>query len=166
MIYVTHDQVEAMTLADKIVVLDGGVVQQVGSPLDLYNTPANLFVAGFIGAPKMNLLAGTATAADAVTVDGFAGSLAIAGHGVSAGDAVTVGIRPHELVLDPAGIVKGSVRLVERLGNETIIRVALPNGVELTTALAGQVTVEPGEMLSLGARPEAVHVFNAAGKRI
>ncbi len=166
MIYVTHDQVEAMTLADKIVVLDGGVVQQVGSPLELYNTPANLFVAGFIGAPKMNLVGGTATAADSVSVDGLAGPLGIAANGVSSGDAVTVGIRPHELVLDQAGPVKGTVRLVERLGNETIIRVALPNGVELTTALAGQVTAEPGETLSLGVRPEAVHVFDAAGQRV
>ncbi|MFD1253392.1 Maltose/maltodextrin import ATP-binding protein MalK [Devosia equisanguinis] len=169
MIYVTHDQVEAMTLADKIVVLDGGVVQQVGSPLDLYNKPANLFVAGFIGSPKMNLLP-----AKIVSADGGALRLATAGSEVQvpgrsdakAGDSVTLGLRPHALHLDPSGPFKGAVQLVERLGNETVIRARLGDGQEITAALLGQSALEVGGTVTLGFATDEVHLFSAHGQRL
>ncbi len=170
MIYVTHDQVEAMTLADKIVVLDAGVIQQVGSPLDLYNTPANLFVAGFIGAPKMNLLSARVDGIDTgltLSAPALAAPIALPIHaGPAAGEAVTLGIRPHDLVVEANGAFRGTVQLVERLGNETIIRIALPDGVEITAALPGQGAFEVGSAIELGLRPEAAHVFDAAGRRI
>ena len=113
MIYVTHDQVEAMTLADKIVVLNAGVVQQVGSPLELYNNPANLFVAGFIGSPKMNLMKARVEEAGsekARIVSGTASFwLSTPGTQLESGDAVTLGIRPHVLAVRESGLLKGTV---------------------------------------------------------
>ena len=107
MIYVTHDQVEAMTMADKIVVLRGGAIEQVGAPLDLYNAPANRFVAGFIGSPQMNFLPGRIVHAGATDVRvalgeaaGVAAVLALCGAGIAAGEEVSVGIRPEHVLLD------------------------------------------------------------------
>ncbi|OAM77104.1 ABC transporter ATP-binding protein [Devosia elaeis] len=171
MIYVTHDQVEAMTLADKIVVLDAGIVQQVGSPLDLYNRPANLFVAGFIGAPKMNLVSARVAAVDdsglTLASDALAAPVVLPG-GIAAanGDGVTLGIRPHDLQVESNGPFRGQVQLVERLGNETIIRIALSDGVEITAALPGQGAFAIGSTIALGLRPEAAHIFDASGMRL
>ncbi|SMQ73299.1 carbohydrate ABC transporter ATP-binding protein, CUT1 family [Devosia lucknowensis] len=164
MIYVTHDQVEAMTLADKIVVLDAGVVQQVGSPLELYNRPANLFVAGFIGSPKMNLLAGEIRG-DRLTSAVLASDFALPTVGAR-DQSVTFGVRPHDLELVADGPLRGEVRLVERLGNETVIRVALPNGSEITAALPGQGQLEVGQTIGLGFAPGSVHLFGADGIRL
>ncbi|MFD2647166.1 ABC transporter ATP-binding protein [Devosia albogilva] len=170
MIYVTHDQVEAMTLADKIVVLDAGVVQQVGSPLELYNNPANLFVAGFIGAPTMNLIEATVTG-----VDGGVAQLAAGGasvpvqlrpESVQIGDMVTLGIRPHALVADPQGPLRGTVQLVEQLGNETVLRVRLTAGHELTAVLPGQATHTTGAPIALTIDPAAAHLFGRDGLRL
>ncbi|WP_137150055.1 sn-glycerol-3-phosphate ABC transporter ATP-binding protein UgpC [Devosia sp. FKR38] len=170
MIYVTHDQVEAMTLADKIVVLNAGVVQQVGSPLDLYNTPANLFVAGFIGSPRMNLIAGTLAevANDRLRIVAGASSfwLAASGHHLNAGEQITLGIRPHALTVDPAGSLTGIVQLVEQLGNETVIRVHLAGGTDVTAVLAGQGAYAVGAPIALGFDAAAVHLFGADGQRI
>ena len=168
MIYVTHDQVEAMTLADKIVVLDAGVVQQVGSPLDLYNKPANLFVAGFIGSPKMNLITVIPQADGVVTSPALAGALTLPAHrqALSANATLTLGIRPHDLDLMEGGTLKGQVRLVERLGNETIVRVMLPDQTELTAALPGQGQIDTGQPIALGFRPESVHLFGQDGTRL
>ncbi|WP_338720136.1 sn-glycerol-3-phosphate ABC transporter ATP-binding protein UgpC [Devosia sp. XK-2] len=171
MIYVTHDQVEAMTLADKIVVLDGGVVQQVGSPLELYNSPANLFVAGFIGSPKMNIVEATVAAR---TGGGLALRSELADTpldfpsmpGLEAGMKLRVGLRPHALVLDPNGPIGGEVQLVERLGNETLVRVGLPSGQELTAALAGQEQIEPRQTISLGFDPRHLLLFGEDGHRL
>ncbi len=129
MIYVTHDQVEAMTMADKIVVLQAGSVEQVGSPLDLYHHPRNLFVAGFIGSPRMNLLPAQVVQsnADGTVVALASGERIVVGARASAarqGDAVTLGIRPEALRLDPAGTIAATVRLVERLGGLTLLHVA------------------------------------------
>jgi multiple sugar transport system ATP-binding protein len=169
MIYVTHDQVEAMTLADKIVVLNGGIVQQVGSPLELYNAPANLFVAGFIGSPKMNLLKGQFDMVDnqlQVVADGVSFRLPKSPGTLARGGAVTLGIRPHEFALDAAGPVKGIVQLVEQLGNETVVRVRLENASEITAVLPGQETLRVGSTVSLGFDPGHVHIFGADGNRI
>ncbi|WP_370675550.1 ABC transporter ATP-binding protein [Pleomorphomonas sp. PLEO] len=170
MIYVTHDQIEAMTLADKIVVLEGGIVQQVGSPLELYNRPANLFVAGFIGSPKMNLLKVTAEAGsdDAVRVASPLLASTAVGHrpGIAPGDTITLGIRPHDLKLDEAGPIGGEVSLVERLGNETIVRIRLDAATEITAALTGQGDVALGAPARLGFDPVDVHLFAANGQRL
>ena len=127
-IYVTHDQVEAMTLADKIVVLKDGKVMQVGAPMDLFNMPANEFVAGFLGSPQMNFFDGTLTgiASDGVTARFSGDRLKVGGIRLvstdkKAGSAARLGVRPQHLYLDPTGQVAGQVTLVERLGTETIV---------------------------------------------
>ena len=171
MIYVTHDQIEAMTLADKIVVLDNGIVQQVGSPLELYNRPANVFVAGFIGSPKMNLLPVDveAATADTVTIASTTLEKTVVPHtsgSARAGDGLTLGLRPQSFVADAEGVIEGKVELVERLGHETIIRLRLKDGIAITAALAGQSDLEMGDTASLAFRPEEAHLFDANGQRI
>ena len=170
MIYVTHDQVEAMTLADKIVVLNGGIVQQVGSPLDLYNAPANLFVAGFIGSPKMNLLAGRVQEITDGRLRIVCGAASIwlenSGVGMALGDPVTLGIRPHALLLDADGPLAGTVQLVEQLGNETVIRVLLPDGIEATAVLAGQGSFAIGSPIVMGFDVSNVQMFGRDGRRL
>jgi multiple sugar transport system ATP-binding protein len=172
MIYVTHDQIEAMTLADKIVVLDGGVVQQVGSPLDLYNRPANLFVAGFIGSPKMNFLpvtVGTLSGNTAhLSSPAASKAISVAGDisGLTEGQTLTLGVRPHALHIADDGALRGTVQLVERLGNETVIRVRLSEGSEVTAALAGQSEVANGDTVALGIDPSSAHLFAASGERL
>jgi multiple sugar transport system ATP-binding protein len=168
MIFVTHDQVEAMTLADRIVVLRAGVVEQVGTPLDLYNLPANLFVAGFIGSPRMNFLPG---AVAAVNGDGFelrldAGpSLKRPAHAraPAAGQKVTVGVRPEDLKVSEPGeaMLTGEVQIAEHLGGETFVYVTLPGGESITVEIKGQARVKPGERIGIGMDPGAWHVFTA-----
>ena len=168
MIYVTHDQVEAMTLADKIVVLNQGVVQQVGSPLELYHHPANLFVAGFIGSPKMNLLKVSVEAIgpEGVTVsspDVARVTLPHRGAGLAVGAPVTLGVRPHVLSFSDLRPLKGKVTLVEHLGNETIVNLTLPSGQSLIAALDGDTTATVGSDLSLGFSPDKAALFNEQG---
>jgi multiple sugar transport system ATP-binding protein len=164
MVYVTHDQVEAMTLADRIVVLSPNGVQQIGAPMALYDAPANTFVAGFIGSPKMNLAAG---AVDTLGRLQFGGAI-IAGweHGQARGQQVTVGIRPEHLQADPGGPLRGRVALVERLGAESHVHLAVP-GLErpLVAAIHGD---PPGVDSEWACRPASgrVHVFDSAGRRI
>ena len=145
MIYVTHDQVEAMTLADKIVVLSKGKVEQVGKPLDLYNKPASLFVAGFIGSPQMNFITGE-----------FARK-----HG-----ATTVGVRPEHLFVSDSGEIKGLLRHSEKLGNETFAYVTAGDMGDITVRVDGTLALEPGEAISLGFAPEHLFRFDEAGKTI
>ena len=145
MIYVTHDQVEAMTLADKIVVLSKGKVEQVGKPLDLYNKPASLFVAGFIGSPQMNFIAGE-----------FARK-----HG-----ATTVGVRPEHLFVSDNGEIKGVLRHSEKLGNETFAYVTAGDMGDITVRVDGTLVLEPGEAISLGFEPAHLYRFDEAGKSI
>ncbi len=168
MIYVTHDQVEAMTLASKIVVLEAGEVRQVGSPMHLYNHPANLFVAGFIGSPKMNLLGGTIAAAGAAGVEvqlaGGARLKAPGGYGkAAAGDAITLGVRPEHLTAAANGPLSGKIEVVERLGPETLVSVALNGGGALTASLPGDSPAKPGETLAFAPDTGHLHLFDAAG---
>ena len=145
MIYVTHDQTEAMTLADKIVVLDRGVIQQVGTPLELYEHPANHFVAGFIGSPRMNFLPARVTATSGNTMEIAYGEESSArvqnSGGWLVGQQLLVGIRPHDLTAGnkapDRGSIGGLVSLVERLGSETLVNVELPGGGQLIAALGG-----------------------------
>jgi multiple sugar transport system ATP-binding protein len=163
MIYVTHDQVEAMTMADKIVVLRAGRIEQVGSPLHLYNHPANRFVAGFIGSPQMNFI--DAQAGDAGTVAlPFGGSLTVP-HRASTGQAVVLGVRPEHLSLQAAPgalALPLEVSQVEQLGGLSLIYGQLPQGAgRVTVQVAGQVGVQLGERLTVFAQPDTCHVFAA-----
>lgn len=146
MIYVTHDQVEAMTMADRIVVLNGGYIEQVGSPMDLYNHPATEFVAGFIGSPKMNFVKGRV--ADAV-------------------GAATLGVRPEHIAVGQGDDTwEGKVTLVERLGHDTILYVRVPDAGVLTVSLDGQHNQNVGDTVHLRPKPEFIHKFNEQGKPI
>ncbi len=169
MIYVTHDQTEAMTMADKIVVLNGGKIEQVGAPLDLYNKPKNKFVAGFIGSPKMNFLDAKIVASD----DGSA-VIDLAGQTVrlprrlgslQPGQPVTLGARPEHLNVGDRGVGLGSARvdLVEHLGGQTILYVTLHGGQALTVALEDQQAIRAGEMVSIHIDPERCHLFGPDG---
>jgi len=149
MIYVTHDQVEAMTLADRIVVMNQGRIAQVGTPLQLYHRPANRFVAGFIGSPAMNFL----TPADVMA---------------PVGDAAILGLRPEDLRMAQAGQVQlsGVVEHCERLGEMTIAHLRLPGGTALVAKLPGDAEVRSGAALTLSADPARLHRFDVAGQRI
>ena len=170
MIYVTHDQVEAMTMANKIVVLNGGMIEQVGSPLELYHRPRNLFVAGFIGSPKMNFIAGTASpAADGcieVTLKGGT-RVALEGRGtiVAAGQQVTLGIRPEHLTLGNGGL-RATVRLAEYLGSETMFYAQLADGSEIAVKADGLAKAAIGSALDIELNPAACHLFDANGMAI
>lgn len=157
MIYVTHDQVEAMTLARRIVVLDQGVVQQVGTPLDLYHNPANKFVAGFIGAPKMNFLDVDIDRIGPTSLTVKSETLApteipIQNTSNNLDEPVTLGIRPHHMHLaeNDAVQIEGKSVLLEMLGNETIVDFELDDGTNLVCALAGDAAVEPVQRIGLG----------------
>jgi len=169
MIYVTHDQVEAMTLADKIVVMNGGRIEQIGSPLELYNRPRNLFVAGFLGSPRMNFLVGQVKSQTVIAL-ASGGELALAGgleSSLAKGDKVTLGIRPEVLVtgvLPKHGLsITGKALVVERLGAETIIYLGLVDGAQLTVKTDGAATVNPGDDLTVGVPAEAVTLFGPDG---
>lgn len=161
MIYVTHDQVEAMTMADRIVVLRAGRVEQVGSPLELYNRPANAFVAGFIGSPRMNFFEGQAVA-DGVSVPGL-GVIAVDAR-LQQGAAVTLGIRPeHVREGEGPNRVAGRVAAIEQLGGASTIRLETP---EMTALVAGQTRLRDGDEAILSLPPDALHVFDEAGGRL
>jgi multiple sugar transport system ATP-binding protein len=168
MIFVTHDQVEAMTLADRIVVLRAGVIEQVGTPLDLYNHPANLFVAGFIGSPRMNFLAAEAEGDNGNgRIVGKAGlKLSIPAGADWRPGKVTFGVRPEHLVLaDPTGaLLSGQVQIAEHLGGETFVYVALPSGETVTVEIRGQAAVKPGETVGIDVQAGAWHVFDGDGR--
>ena len=146
MVYVTHDQVEAMTLADKIVVLDKGTIAQVGSPLDLYNKPDNLFVATFIGSPTMNVFDGASA---------------------QKRNAAKVGIRPEHLdISTTAGELKSRVRVAEQLGSDTFVYADVEGVGSMTVRHEGQAALKPGDTLYLTPQEPRVHRFDANGLRI
>ena len=159
-IYVTHDQVEAMTLADKIVVLKAGQVMQVGSPMELFNQPANEFVAGFLGSPKMNFFDGQLVgAADFQGNDVSAQGARLVSTDKSAGDSVKLGVRPQHLVIDEQGVLEGNVTLVERLGTETILELLTPGGTLFRFASAESLEVEVGQDLRFSFDAAQAHIF-------
>jgi len=151
MIYVTHDQVEAMTMADRIVVLQAGVIEQVGSPLELYHRPRNKFVAGFIGSPKMNLLEGSEA---------------------NKHDAHTIGVRPEHIKIsktEPKGksAWKGTVGVAEHLGSDTFVHIHGIEGCDpITVRASGDVAVEHGDTVYLTPDPKLIHKFDAQGLRV
>jgi multiple sugar transport system ATP-binding protein len=146
MIYVTHDQVEAMTMADKIVVLHAGKIEQVGSPMELYKTPKNIFVAGFIGSPKMNMIEGAEAAK----------------HG-----AKTIGVRPEHIAISTTeGNWKGKVGVAEHLGSDTFLHVHTENLGTLNVRADGDIPVKHGDTVWLTPDPEKIHKFDASGLAI
>ena len=165
-IYVTHDQVEAMTLADKIVVLKDGEVMQVGAPMDLFNMPANEFVAGFLGSPSINFFDGDLTD---VAADGTTGSFSGEGLSLSGvrlvskdktkGATARIGIRPQHLVLDPKGGLKGEVTLVERLGTETVVELISEKGTKFRFATPDNLELAVGDTAQFTADPKDGHLF-------
>jgi multiple sugar transport system ATP-binding protein len=164
-IYVTHDQVEAMTMADKIVVLRAGRIEQVGSPLDLYNRPANRFVAGFIGSPQMNFVAVHA-AADGSVTPAFGGDVAVPGVRAPAGTSLVLGVRPEHLLLQrqPGALALPiTVSQVEQLGGLSLVYGTLPgsDATRITVQSAGQVRTAVGDTLTAYAPPELCHLFAA-----
>ena len=147
MIYVTHDQVEAMTMADKIVVLHAGVIEQVGSPLELYRTPRNRFVAGFIGSPRMNFLEGPEAAKH---------------------DAQTIGIRPEHITPSPGeGTWKGRVGVSEHLGSDTFLHVHMEGCTDpITVRSGGEVDMHHGDTIYMTPDAAHIHRFDGQGLRI
>ncbi|WP_309082954.1 ABC transporter ATP-binding protein [Chelativorans sp.] len=175
MIYVTHDQVEAMTLADRIVVMNKGRVEQQGSPLDLYERPDNMFVASFLGQPRINFIQVRAESREGMAVLRLgAGDQVPLPPALSAavepGAALTLGIRPDAVGLSGEaadGSVAGSIELVEHLGSETLIHVRLPEMVGLTTVtMPGKGRVERGAACWLTFDPEQILLFDAGGTRL
>jgi len=174
-VYVTHDQVEAMTMADKIVVLQDGRVEQVGTPMHLYEHPDNKFVAGFIGSPQMNFLAGKVAVSDANRV-----SCALEGLGtltfpfrwetLQPNEPVTIGIRPEHVELEGDGsapTIKGVVNIVENLGGETYLHVEVAPGVPLIMVkLHGSRSPSRGERVTLVLPADKIYAFNTQGQAV
>ncbi|KAA1057490.1 ABC transporter ATP-binding protein [Azospirillum argentinense] len=172
MIYVTHDQVEAMTLADRIVVLNAGRVEQAGTPLELYHRPRNRFVAGFIGSPAMNFLdvvsEGRTDGAVRVWLPGGVPlDIAVDGAAPAAGTPLTLGVRPEHVGLADGGArLLATILAVERLGGETHCHAALEDGQRLMVRLDGDRLVAAGERLRLNLRGETAHLFGPDGQRL
>ena len=171
MIYVTHDQVEAMTLADKIVVLEAGHVRQIGSPLELYHRPQNQFVAGFIGSPRMNFLTVEAVEAsrDGVTVrspDLGTVLIPVVGDKVRPGDSLTLGVRPESVRVGEGrdASLRGQTSLVERLGHETFIEVVMAGGHTVTALVDGKTLIEVCVEATIGFDSAECHLFDGAGE--
>ncbi len=157
MIYVTHDQVEAMTMADKIVVLNGGRIEQIGPPMELYHRPRTEFVAGFIGAPAMNFI-------DLRAANGTA-KTALGARLAAAGTAAKLGIRPEHMLIAEAG--KGdfdaTVRLRETLGGDAYLYVTLADGTSLVVRADGDTAIDAGHVIGLTLPPNRLHFFDAQG---
>ena len=161
-IYVTHDQIEAMTMADKIVVLQNGVIEQIGSPLDLYDNPANQFVAGFIGSPAMNFFTGDVEVHENKLVARLnSGTLPLneTKH-VSAGQKIKIGIRPENLIITDSGI-SATASVIEPTGPETHVVLRDIEGSEITLVSRERRNFEIGEKLNLTVKPNNMHIFDS-----
>jgi multiple sugar transport system ATP-binding protein len=161
-IYVTHDQIEAMTMADKIVVLQNGVIEQIGSPLDLYDNPANEFVAGFIGSPAMNFFSGNVEVHENKLVARLKGGtlpLKETKH-VSAGQKIKIGVRPENLMITDAGIT-ATTSVIEPTGPETHVVLRDKEGSEITLVSRERRNFAVGETLHLTVSPENMHIFDS-----
>jgi multiple sugar transport system ATP-binding protein len=171
MVYVTHDQVEAMTLADKIVVLNAGRIEQAGSPLELYHHPVNLFVAGFIGSPKMNFFATEVRAAgpEGVRValpGGGEIDVPVAAEGMRPGTKATLGVRPEHLIPGRTGALTGEVAVVERLGGDTYLYIRAPDQPLVVAQAPGNDTTRVHDRVALGIEPATCHLFDGEGRSL
>jgi multiple sugar transport system ATP-binding protein len=172
MIYVTHDQVEAMTLGERVAVLKDGVLQQVAPPMVLYRRPANQFVAGFMGSPAMNFVEGALRRdGEACVFVSAAFTLPVACVPAD-GEPVVLGVRPEHITIgapadDRAGVVRGAVVLIEPIGGEQIVHVTLAEGVGLVATAPSDASVAVDDNVSLRIAPDAIHLFRARdGKRV
>lgn len=162
-IYVTHDQIEAMTMADKIVAMHDGIVEQVGTPMELFDRPRNVFVAAFIGSPSMNLV--PVTKNESSLIDSAGNDWNIQSIPAKTGEKLTLGVRPEHLRLDSGGI-ECQVLVVEATGSETYLSVDA-RGTKLTCVLRERVSVKPGDNIRLGVDQKHLHLFNGAtGERM
>ena len=171
MVYVTHDQVEAMTMAEHIVVLNGGRVEQVGAPMELYRAPATRFVAGFIGQPPMNLLQATVVRAGAAHVVAMIGAnqlieAAVDGRGLAEGEAISIGVRPDDLAVVAQGGIPVRLCVLERLGPQTVVHARTEGGAALSAVVAGDTEFAPGDRVCLFAPADRVHVFASSGEAL
>jgi multiple sugar transport system ATP-binding protein len=160
-VYVTHDQIEAMTLADRVVVMNGGIVEQMGPPLDLYDRPESLFVAAFIGSPPMNFVEGFVRRGDTLVLDD--GSSLPLPMSMGIDDRVTIGVRPEHFSLAAAGW-PAVVSVIEPTGSETQITARMGDDI-VRVLIRGRTEVRPGETIHLTARAEDVHVFDTRSGR-
>ena len=170
MIYVTHDQVEAMTMADRIVVLQAGTVEQVGTPMELYHEPRNRFVAGFIGSPRMNFVAATIAQVSPEGLmlklgDGSNLRVPILASTAAAGDSITLGIRPEHLRLSPGTGLRAQVQNVEHLGGESHVYLQAATGEALTMKVYGETTILPEDQIHVAFGVQSLHLFAADGDR-
>ncbi len=164
MIYVTHDQVEAMTLADQIVVLRAGQIEQIGTADELFSEPRNLFVAGFIGSPQMNFLKGRHIGGGNIEL-AAGGRLHMPGHELADGEPVTVGIRPEHIVTQSeTSLVSGRVDVVENLGGVRFAHTTLPSDETMVVESRADVRPKPGDNLSIGFSNRHVHIFRESGE--
>jgi ABC-type sugar transport system ATPase subunit len=163
MIYVTHDQVEAMTLGDRLMVLNDGIVEQFGTPIELYDRPETIFVAGFIGSPSMNFIPATCQKDFIILCNGTKVSKFKGDH-----KRVTLGIRPEHLQIDNKGNVQVIVQMVEQLGANSLIHGLLKEtDVEIVVSIPGHVTAEVGSVMAFNIKKDSTHIFHTdTGKRI
>jgi multiple sugar transport system ATP-binding protein len=170
MIYVTHDQIEAMTMADKIVVLRDGVIEQVGSPMDLYHNPKTKFVAGFIGQPNMNFLRTTDTEIKKnklfVSIGDLNLELAVDVSKTNAGDEIDIGIRPEDLGVSSSGGIPMSVDVVEHIGATVILYGSVLGDSNFCAVLPSDSVIKPGETVSLVFDSSKCHAFNSVGQAL
>ena len=169
MVYVTHDQVEAMTMADRIVVLRDGYVEQFGTPMELYHHPQTKFVAGFIGQPNMNFVNVVVVEADAAGIkvtlpSGADVTLPIDGSSLSKGDRIEMGLRPDDLIMDQNGGLPMKVDVLERLGNTSITYGSIEGGSRLCAALDGTAIIQEDGIVNLTFDPASAHAFDAKGR--
>jgi len=170
-IYVTHDQIEAMTMADRIVVLRDGVMQQVGTPREVYSRPANTFTAIFVGSPPMNLIPGRLLTADGgqrfqgpISVD-----LAALGPMAGVGEEITLGVRPENVELSGSGdaaTIPGRVELIESVGADTYLSIAVAEGTTVMVRVSADTSVQEGDCLHLRFPPQRLLLFDPAGNRV
>jgi ABC-type sugar transport system ATPase subunit len=164
-IYVTHDQVEAMTLADRIVVLDKGHIQQIGTPEEVYETPATTFVAGFIGAPPMNLLPARVVGQGTIELPGGTRLAVAAELAARSGGEIWCGLRPEHLALTPHdGAIVGAAVVVEPLGSDTVVSLDV-GGHPLVARVPPKSVRRAGERVALAVDPAHVHLFDHATQR-
>jgi ABC-type sugar transport system ATPase subunit len=171
MIYVTHDQTEAMTMADRIVVLRAGRIEQVGTPIELYERPVNAFVAGFLGAPRINLVSATVISVDSEHVElaapGDARITAMTAPGsVKPGDVVTLGLRPENLTPSDSGSLSGVVDVVEQLGSNQLVYATLADGSSIVSELRGGRAPAIGSRAAFAIGDGIRHVFNSDDRAI
>jgi ABC-type sugar transport system ATPase subunit len=166
-VYVTHDQLEAMTMSDLIAVMDQGVVQQYATPAEIYNRPANTFVAGFIGSPPMNFIDGARIGGGEVAIAAGDRVLPVAASSLASGTGrpVRLGVRPQDVRIDGADGVPGEVTLVQLVGSEQLVDLDLGGGARVTAEVKADVAVAQGARVRVSFDPARLHLFDAESGR-